>query len=333
MKANVKLPTWGVVLALALALFFQAPPSFGAEQSAKVARIGFLVAGGPANAVREPALRQRLEELSYIDGKNMVIETRYAEGKPERLPELAAELVRLKVDAIVAFTNVCAFAAKNATSTIPIVVWGSHGAVETGLVASLARPGGNVTGVESLAPELDAKRIELLKEIVPGLSQLAVLYDAGDQGSPLHLKWTQAAGRALSVAVSRLEVRRPEDFDTVFSTVAGKRLDGLLMFTGALTASNWKRVADFAHKNRLPTMCEFKYLADAGCLVSYGPTYVEFAQRTADQIDKILKGAKPADLPMEQPTRLELVVNLKTAKALGVTIPQSVLVRADRVIE
>lgn len=331
MKANVKLPTWGVILALALVLFFPAIPSIGAEQPAKVARIGWLSSGskGPATKL----IGQQLQELGYVEGKNMVIEYRYAGDKLERLPELAAELVRLKVDVIVAVTNAAAFAAKNATSTIPIVVWGAHGALETGLVPKLARSGTNITGVESLAPELDAKRLELLKELVPGLAQIAVLYNAGDQGSPIHLKYTQAAGRTLGVSVSPQEIRHAEDFDAAFSTLAARRPDGLLTFTDPLTFLNWKRVGDFAEQNRLPTMCEFKEMVQAGCLASYGPDQQEFAQRNAQQIDKILKGAKPADLPMEQCTRFELWVNLKTAKALGLTIPQSVLVRADKVIE
>jgi putative ABC transport system substrate-binding protein len=197
----------------------------------------------------------------------------------------------------------------------------------------LRRPGANLTGVESLAPDLDTKRVELLKEIQPGLAQLAVIYDAGDQGSALHPKSTEAAGRALGVAISSLAVRRPEDFAPAFAAAAGKPLGGVLTFTGGLTFVNWQHIMDFGLANRLPTVCEFRELAQAGCLLSYGPNFIEFAQRTAAQIDKILKGAPPGDLPVEQMTRFELVINLKTAKALGITIPQPMLVRADEIVQ
>jgi putative ABC transport system substrate-binding protein len=205
---------------------------------------------------------QELRRLGYVEGKNLVIEYRSANGDPDRMPEAAAELVKLNVDVILAVANAGAFAAKSATRTIPIVVWVIHGALATGLVSSLSRPGGNLTGTESLAPEIDAKRVELLKQIVPGLSRLAVVFDASDQGSPVHLKSTQAAGRALGVAISTLEV-------------------------------------------------------------SYGPNMIEYSQRTAAQIDKILKGASPSELPVEQLTRFDLVINSKPAKVLGITIPQA----------
>jgi putative ABC transport system substrate-binding protein len=276
---------------------------------------------------------QELRKLGYVEGKNLVIEYRSANGDPDRLPEAAAELVKLNVDIILAAANAGAFAAKSATRTIPIVVWGSHGALETGLVTSLRRPGGNLTGTESLAPEIDAKRVELLKQIVPGLSRLAVLLDAGDQGSPVHLKSTRAGGQALGVAISTLEVRRPEDFGPVFAATAGVPLGGVLTFTSPLTFRNWQRVMDFALANRLPTVCEWRELAQAGCLLSYGPNIIEYSQRTAAQIDKILKGTPPGEVAVEQMTRFELVINLTTAKALGLTIPQSVLVRADEVIQ
>lgn len=198
---------------------------------------------------------------------------------------------------------------------------------------NLNRPGGDLTGVESLAPELDAKRVELLKQIVPGLSRMAVLYDATDQGSPLHLRSTQAAGRALGVATSTLEVRRPEDFGPVLAAATGRPLGGLLTFTCPLTFLNWQHVGDFASANRLPTVCEFRELVQAGCLFSYGSNFVEFAQRTAAQIDKIFRGTPAGDLPVEQMMRFELVVNLETARALGITLPSALLQRADEVIE
>jgi putative tryptophan/tyrosine transport system substrate-binding protein len=249
------------------------------------------------------------------------------------MPAAAAELVRLKPDVIVALTNVAAFPAKQATSTIPIVVWGAHGALETGLVPSLSHPGINVTGVESLAPEVDAKRLELLNEIVPRLATVAVLYNADDRGSPVHLKCTLAAARALGISISTLEVRRAADFDGVQQAVARQLPDALLTFSDVLTYSYAKRVADFALTHRLPTICEFKEMAEAGCLISYEPSFAEFAQINAGQVDRILRGAKAGDLPVEQATPYEMIVNLKTARALGITIPQSVRARANELID
>ncbi len=329
--APIHRPHLGALLAIGVALLVPLRDASAADAPGKVVRMGYLenvAPGGPPMLIV-----QDLGKLGYVEGKNLVIEYRHANGNPDRMPEAAAELVKLNVDVIYAVSNVAAFAAKSATRTIPIVVWGAHGALDTGLVPSLRRPGSNLTGVESLAPELDAKRVELLKQIVPALAQLAVLYDAGDQGSPLHLKSTQAVGRALGVAVSTLEVRRPEDFGPIFAAAAGKLLGGVLTFTNGLTFTNWQRIMDFALANRLPTVCEFRELAQAGCLLSYGPNFIEFAQRTAAQIDKILKGTPPGDLPVEQMTRFELVINLKTARALGITIPQALLRRADEVIE
>ena len=283
--------------------------------------------GGPPALIRE-----ELRKLGWVEGKDFVIEYRSANGDPARLPEVAAELVKLNVDVILAIANSGAFAARSATRTIPIVVWGMHGGVEIGLVSDLRRPEGNLTGTESLAPEIDAKRVALLKEIVPGLSRLAVLYDATDQGSPAHLKSTQAAGRALGVAISTLEVRRPEDFAPVLAAAAGRPLGGVLTFTSPLTFLEWRRITDFAVANRLPTVCEWRELVKAGCLVSYGPNVVEYSQRTAAQIDKIFRGTPVGELPVEQMTRFELVVNLATARTLGIAIPQAVLLRADEVI-
>ncbi len=330
MRAHVKGKAWSVIRILALVLILPAHIESGADPVPKLPRIGFLELG---EGFAAEMFTLPLQKLGYVGGKNIVFEFRGAQAKPERLPELAAELVRLKVDVIVALTNGAAFAARDATSTIPIVVWGAHGALDTGLVRSLARPGGNLTGTESLAPEVDAKRVQLLKELVPGLAWVGALYNAGDQGSPFHLKSTQAGGKAMGVAVAALEVRRNEDFDTVFSAVAGKPLGGLLMFTDSLTWINLKRTTDFAQQNRVPTMCEFKELVVAGCLISYGPPLAEFAARNAQQIDKILKGIKPGDLPMERITRFEMVINATTAKALGITIPQKMLLRADEVVQ
>ena len=317
---------------IALLAFLFASPAAHSQQPAKVFRIGVLSPGRDTKFVSH-LVSQRLQELGYIEGKHYSFERRFAEGNPERLPELAAELVRMNVDVILAYTNRSAFAAKSATRTIPIVVWGAHGALETGLVQSLARPGGNLTGMESLAPAADAKRMELLKEIVPGLSRVDVLYNPGDQGSQFHLSAAEAAGTALGVAISTLEVRRPEDFDAALSSAAGKLPDAILTFTDTLTFQNSKRVAEFAVAKRVPTMCEFKDMVDAGCLISYGPSFTEFAEINARQIARILAGDNPGEMPIERCTRFEQVVNLKTARAIGITIPKSVLLRADRVIE
>jgi putative ABC transport system substrate-binding protein len=313
--------------AFALALMLALPLLVVHAQPASPFRIGFLCAYD-ASPVDE-ALRQ----LGYVEGRNAVFEVRATQGRPDRAREQAADLVRAKVDVIVAYTNFHAFAAKQATSTIPIVVGFAHGAVATGLVPSLARPGGNVTGIESLAPELDMKRIELLRQIVPALSSIAALYNVDDSGSSVHLKHTQEAGRTLGVRVVPLEVRTAADYDTVFKPIAGDPVGALLMINDHLTVANWKRVADFALASRTPTVCAFGFQAHDGCLVSYGPTFDEISKRVAYQVDRILKGAKPADIPFEQATRFELVVNLKTAKALGISIPSSVLLRADAVIE
>lgn len=313
--------------AFALALVLALPLLVVHAQPASPFRIGFLFAND-ASPVDE-ALRQ----LGYVEGRNAVFEVRTTQGRPDRAREQAADLVRAKVDVIVAYGSLHAFAAKQATSTIPIVVSSAHGAVATGLVPSLARPGGNVTGTEGLAPELDVKRMELLRQIVPALSSVGALYNADAPAASVHLKHTQEAGRTLGVRVVPLEVRTAVDYDTVFTPIARDPVGALLMFNDFLTLANWKRVADFALASRTPTACEFRFQAHDGCLVSYGPSLDEFAKRVAHQVDRILKGAKPADIPFEQATRFELVVNLKTARALGISIPSSVLLRADAVIE
>jgi putative ABC transport system substrate-binding protein len=284
-----------------------------AQQSARKFRIGFLDTG------QSLAVPNLLTDLGYIDGQNAVFEHRSSQAEPERAAEMAADLVRSKVDVIIAFTNVNAFAAKQATSTIPIVVWASHGALATGLVSNLAHPTSNVTGIESLAPEIDTKRVELLKEIVPGLMRVAALYSPNDHGAPTHLKYTEDAARTFGVRVLPLEVRATADYDRVFAPLSAEPIGGLVMFTDPLTWANWNRVADFAFANRLPTVCEFRQLAESGCLVSYGPTFDEFDRRVASQVNRILKGKQPADVPYEQVTRFELVINLKTAHAMGIT--------------
>jgi putative tryptophan/tyrosine transport system substrate-binding protein len=321
-----------LVLLVTLLLTFAAA---AADPPERMVRIGYLGLNPPLPNVSSARLPLALAKLGYVEGKNLVIEVRHAGGNPDRLAEAAAELVKLKVDVIYAVTSPAAFAAKDATRSIPIVAWAAHGAVETGLVPSLRRPGGNLTGTESLAPELDAKRIQLLKQIVPGLTRLAVLYDTNDQGSPQHLQTIHAAEKELGITLSGLAVRRVEDFDPVFTTATatGKPLGAVLTLTSNMTFRNWSRIREFAQANHLPTLCEFRFMAENGCLLSYGPTFDEITQRCAAQIDKILKGAAPGDLPVEQPTRFELVINLKTAKALGLTVPQELLLRADAVIE
>lgn len=332
MMTKVEIATRAASAVLGFALLAWA--SAHAQQVTKVARIGFLAlpTQSPTGGSKA-AVVKALRDLGYVDGKNVVFEFRYANWQTERLPELAGELARQKVDVIVAFTNIPGFAAKEATERIPIVVWGIHGAVETGLVRSLTRPGGNVTGIESLAPELDAKRLELIKQIVPKLARLGVVYNADDQGAPVHLLSVREAARILGIGVTPLAAKRPDEFDGVLSGAAGGSVDALLTLTDDLTAVNWGKIAEFASKHRLPTVCEFRFLVQFGCLLSYGPSTDEFTVRVAHQVDKILKGANAGDLPVEQATRFEMLLNTKTAKALGITIPRSVLLRADELIE
>jgi putative tryptophan/tyrosine transport system substrate-binding protein len=323
--------------ALALLALWQSPAASAADAPERVWRIGYLTLNPPvtSGATRSGAwrIRDEMAKLGYVEGKSIVFEVRHAGGDATRLPEAAAELVELKVDLIYAVTIPAAFAAKGATTTIPIVAWAAHGAVESGLVPSLRRPGGNITGTESLAPELDAKRMQLLKQIMPNLDRLAVVYEPADHGSPRHLQAIRAAEKPLGLTTSTLPVARQQDFDAVFAAAASKPLGALLTLTSNMMFFNWPRIRDFAQAERLPTLCEFRQMAEAGCLLSYGPTFDEITQRCAAQLDKILRGAAPGDLPMEQPTRFELVINLKTAKALNITVPQELLLRADAVIE
>jgi putative ABC transport system substrate-binding protein len=297
-----------------------------------MARVGFLYVSH-AGGLAQRGIENSLRDLGYIAGKNILYESRYANWQSERLPELTDELLRQKVDVIVAISNISAFPAKKTTETVPIVVWGIHGAVATGLVRSLARPGGNVTGVESMAPELDAKRLHLIKEIVPKLTRLGVVYNPEDQGAPVHFESTREAARILGVRIVPLPVKRLDEFDRVLSDTAAGSIDALLTFSDPLTGWNWRKIAEFASKHGLPTVCEFRDLVEDGCLVSYGPSYDEFHGIVARQVDKILKGATPGDLPVEQVNRFEMLVNTKAAKALGITIPPSVLMKANEVVE
>jgi putative ABC transport system substrate-binding protein len=307
-----------------------------AQQPTKIPRIGYLAAGDPATeSTRAEAIRLAMRERGYIEGQNIATEYRYAEGKLDWFPELAAELVRLKVDVIVVSGGARQVrAAKNATKTIPIVMTGGGlDPVGAGLVESLARPGGNVTGLTNLPVELGGKRLELLKEAIPKLGRVAVLYES-TEGSSRELKEVlPTAARALGLTIQSWEVRGADNFDKVF-TAMGKQLpDGLYVRGSPLMAANGKRVADFALKSQLPSIYIIRTAVEAGGLMSYGADQAESYRRVAYFVDRILKGTKPADLPVEQPTKFELVINLKTAKQIGLTIPQSLLYRADKVIK
>jgi putative tryptophan/tyrosine transport system substrate-binding protein len=313
------------------------PLAAEAQQAAKVARIGYLSTNLAANPHLQEAFLQGLRDLGYVEGRNLVIEYRFAEGKLERFPALAAELVALKVDVIVtAGGTLAALAAKQATRTFPIVFAAAADPVESGLVTSLARPGGNVTGLSIVSPELVGKSLELLKEVVPGVSRVAVLWQPGGFGERTEkdmLNGAEVAARALGVRPQFVEARGPADFDRAFSEMTRARAGALTVFANAMFTIERRRLVDLAAKNRLPALYAFREYVDAGGLMTYGTNLTELWGRAPTYVDKILKGAKPADLPVEQPTKFESVINMKTAKALGLTIPQSVLLRADQVIE
>jgi putative tryptophan/tyrosine transport system substrate-binding protein len=319
----------------AMLLSFSFPAE--AQQPKKVARLGYLSSADPArDSVGSEAIRRGLRERGYIDGQNITIEYRYAEGKRDRLPELAAELVGLKVDIIVASGGSrVTQAAMNATKAIPIVMMGQGvDPVESGIVESLARPGGNVTGITNLDRELGGKRLELLKESVPKLVRVAVLYDPATPDPSREVKeHLRVAARPLGLTVQYWEIRTADDFDRVFAAMGKERPDGLYVPAGPLTRDNRKRIAGFALKRRLPSVFSSREAVDAGGLISYTADQPESYRRVAYYVDKILRGAKLADIPIEQPTKFELVINLKTAKQIGLTIPQKVLARADRIIK
>ncbi|MBI3064686.1 MAG: ABC transporter substrate-binding protein [Deltaproteobacteria bacterium] len=308
-----------------------------AQQPKKVPRIGYLSAFNPAReSTRSEAIRLALRELGYIEGQNVAIEYRYAEAKLDRYPELSAELVRLKVDIIVvAGGTATTLAAKNATKTIPIVMVGlGSDPVEAGLVDSLARPGGNVTGLTLLSRELGGKRLELFKEAVPKVARVAVLYDPTVRDSVLDVKEVlPVAARALGLTIQSWEVRDADGFERVFAALSKQRPDGLYVPAGALMRNNGKRIAGFALKSRLPSVYDDREAVDAGGLMYYGADVAESYRRVAYYVDRILKGAKPADLPVERPMRFEFVINLKTAKQIGLTIPQWTLMKATKVIQ
>ena len=307
--------------------------SAAAQQPTKVPRIGYLSAlSQPADSYRREAFRQGLRDLGYVEGKNITIEYRYAEGKLDLLPDLAAQLVRLKVDIIVTQSTLDAYAARQSTSTIPILMTASGDAVGTGIVASLARPGGNVTGLTSLSRELSGKRLELLKEAVRGLSRVAVLWNAADPDKARDVEETQLQARTLGLELQSLGIRDPNDFEGAFQNAVRKRAGALLTLADSLTINHQSLIVYLAAKSRLPTMHEQREFVEAGGLMAYGPSVLGLFRHVATYVDKILKGRKPADLPVEQPMKFEFVINLKTAKQIGLTIPPNLLVRADRVI-
>ena len=311
------------------------PVSPDAQQPAKVLRIGFLAAGSaaPYGSLIE-AFRQGLREAGYVEDQSIVIEYRWAEGEYDRLPALAADLVRLKVDVIVtAIGTPPALAAKNVTRTIPIVFTAVGDPVAQGLIASLARPGGNVTGVASLNPELMGKRLELLKETLPKVSRMGVLWNPGNAVHALFWREAEAAARSLGVHLQSLEARDPADFDRAFAATTRRRAGVLIVLPDAMFVSQRVRLATLALKNRLPTMFATREYVEAGGLMAYGLNNPDVFRRAATYVDRILKGARPDDLPVEQPMRFDLVLNLKTAKALGLTFPQTVLVQVTEVIQ
>jgi putative ABC transport system substrate-binding protein len=301
-------------------------------QQKRVPRVGFLTSSPSVFPDRNEAFRQGLRELGYVEGKNIVIEWRYAEGKPDRFPGLAAELVRLKVDVIVAGNPTTAVILKEATTTIPIVIGYHTDPVGTGLVASLARPGGNITGLSVLAPELGGKRLEILKEVVPKLSRVAVLGSSTLPGNAEILKETELAAAAFGVKLQFVDVLNPEDIEAAFRHMVKGRADAVLAQGSGVLNAQRTQVAALAVKRRLPAMYYAAEFVEAGGLMCYGVDFADLYRRAATYVDKILKGAKPGELPVEQPKKFEFVINLKAAKQIGLTIPPNVLVRADRVL-
>ena len=305
-----------------------------AQQAKKVHRIGFLGAAFPSsNPDRHEAFRQGLRALGWVEGKNIAIEYRFADGKRERLPELASELVNLKVELIVTGGPAPTRAVKEANVTIPIVMGFDNDPVGSGFVASLARPGGNITGLSTLAPEISGKQLELLKEIVPRLSRVAVLGNSTEPGNAQALREMELAAEAFRVRLQYLDVRSPKDIETAFRESSKGRADAVLLLGSPVASSQRTQIAALVVKSRLPAIYPWPEFVEDGGLMAYGVSITDLFRRAAIFVDKILKGAKPADLPVEQPTKFELVINLKTAKQIGLTIPPNVLARADKVIK
>jgi putative ABC transport system substrate-binding protein len=310
------------------------PLAAHAQQRTKVYRIGFFSAGAEVRPSKNWSIFvDRLRELGWIEGKNIVFEPRYAENRLNRLPALAEELVRLDVDLIVTVGTLAPLAAKQATTSIPIVMVNAGDPVGSGLVASLARPGGNVTGMSLMAPDLGGKRLELLREVLPRLSRAAIIWNATNPYSALVFNETRGAAEKLTIELQSLEVKAPGDFDGALATAMRKRVEAFVIVEDPLTFNHLNKIAQFCADNRVPATYGLREFADAGGLMTYGANNGDLFRRSVGFVDKILKGAKPTDLPVEQPTKFELVINLKTAKALGLEIPPTLLARADEVIE
>jgi putative ABC transport system substrate-binding protein len=325
-------PATAVVLLLLSAFLSTA----AAQPPEKVPRVGYLLAGSHSDPQRQrllEAFRQGLRELGYVEGQNIAIESRWAEGKDDRFPALAADLVRSKVDVIVAQSGAATQAAQQATRTIPIVMSLSNDPVGSGLVASLARHGGNVTGLTIMVPDLTGKQFQLLKEVVPKVSRVALLTNPANPASAPFLREAEAVARALGVRLQTLETRNPQEIDSAFAAMTKERAGALLILPDQIFVSQRRQIAELATKRRLPSVYGVGEYAEAGGLMAYGVNHIDLVRRAATYVDKILKGAKLADLPVAQPTKFELVINLRTAKAIGLTIPPSLLQRADQIID
>jgi putative ABC transport system substrate-binding protein len=320
-----------IIVCLLTTALLSTVPFVEAQQAKKIPRVAYLASRGGLASNRE-SFRQGLREVGYVEGQNIVIEYRYAE-KPDRFPELASELVRLKFDVIVAASTPAVLALKQATGTISIVFAAVADPIGTRLVTTLTRPGGNVTGLASLSPELSRRRLELFKETFSEVSRVGVVFDPTSALDQTELTETQLAARALGVDLVALEVRGPKDFEPAFQSAIRKRTGGLIVLRGFFTSDLHKRIVDLAVKSRMPAIYNDQVFTEAGGLMYYGPELSDLFRRSATYVDKILKGAKPADLPVEQPTKFEMVINLNAAKQIGLTIPPNVLARADKVIK
>jgi putative ABC transport system substrate-binding protein len=320
-------------LAVVLAVSVLVTPGVSESQTGKIWRVGILSFASPASPGPLVALLQGLRDAGLVEGQNTVFAIRYTEGRTEQFPAFASELVALPVDILVAISTPAIAAAKKATTTIPIVMLAASDPVGVGFVASLAHPGGNITGLSLLAPELTAKRLDLLTQTVSRLARVSVLWNVDNEGMKLRFREAQAASRVLGFSVQSVGIRTAADYDGAFAMITKDRPDALLVMADPVTVGQRKQTADFAASQRIPAIYEVRDFVEAGGLMSYGIDTIDHFRRAASFVDKIVKGAKPADLPVEQPTKFELVINLKTAKALGLTIPQSILLRADQVIE
>jgi putative tryptophan/tyrosine transport system substrate-binding protein len=340
LNENRRLPwlfrAWPLVTSFVAVLLFSTPLAAEAQQAGEVPRIGYINPGYPSDPIRVrrlAAFREGLRELGYVEGRNIALELRWAEGKYDRYPALAGDLVRLKVHVIVTIGGAATKAAKQVTRTIPIVMSLVTDPVESGLVGSLARPGGNVTGTSIMAPDLAGKQFELLKQALPEISRVALLWNPANPGGAVQLREAEAAARAAGVRLQALEARDSQEIDNAFAAMRRERAGALVVLADAILYNQRKQIADLAAKSRLPSASALREYVEAGGLIAYSADFVDLERRSATFVDKILKGAKPADLPVEQPTKFDLIVNLRTAKAFGLTIPPALLLRADQVIE